>query len=329
MSILALNGKWGALLGAAALAIALPSAADAQAKKIAIANFGPHVTLDQAIEGFKRALADEGYVEGEGVTYEYQHGNFDPSLVPQILRSLEATSPDLMVTVTTPITQAAVSLVEDKTLPIVFTVVVDPVGAGVVPSWEQGSDRFVGSSNMQSLEAVIDFAGELLGEIDSFGMLYNPGDVADTTQLEQARQVAETMGIELKAEGVESVNDIQQRTTALTGVDFIYIPSSSLLQPAVPAAASAAERMGIPIINASHPAVREHVVLASVSISWEQVGYNAGLLAAQVLEGTPTSELANNRPAIDEHIPLISARRMEAMGLELPEALADCDCVVE
>ena len=44
-------------------------------------------------------------------------------------------------------------------------------------------------------------------------------------------------------------------------------------------------------------------MLASVSISWDQVGYNAGLLAAQVLEGTPTSELANNRPAIDEHNP--------------------------
>lgn len=317
------------LAAAASLAILLPAHADAQAKKVAIANFGPHLTLDQAIEGFKRALADEGYVEGENVTYEYQHGNFDPSLVPQILRTLEATGPDLMVTVTTPITQAAVNLVENKELPIIFTVVVDPVSAGVVPSWENGSDRFVGSSNMQSLEAVIDFARDLLGDIDSFGMLYNPGDVADMTQLEQARAVASEMGIELKAEGVESVNDIQQRTTVLQGVDFIYVPSSSLLQPAIPAAASAAERMGIPIINASHPAVEEHVVLASVSISWDQVGYNAGLLAAQVLDGTATSELANNRPAIDEHIPLISARRLAAMGLELPEALAGCDCVVE
>lgn len=318
-----------ALAGAAVLALAAPLAAEAQPKKVAIANFGPHVTLDQAIEGFKRALADKGYAEGEGVTYEYQHGNFDPSLVPQILRSLEATNPDLMVTITTPITQAAVNLVENKSLPIVFTVVVDPVAAGVVPSWEKGSDRFVGSSNMQSLEAVIEFARDLLGDVSSFGMLYNPGDVADMTQLTHARQVAQDKGIEIKAEGVESVNDIQQRTTALRGVDFIYIPSSSLLQPAIPAAASAAERMGIPIINASHPAVREHVVLASVSISWDQVGYNAGLLAAQVLEGTPTSELANNRPAIDEHIPLISARRLAAMGKTLPEALADCDCVVE
>jgi len=329
MTITGLKKLLTAFAGVAALALALPATADAQAKKVAIANFGPHLTLDQAIEGFKRALADKGYAEGEGVTYEYQHGNFDPSLVPQILRSLEATNPDLMVTVTTPITQAAVNLVENKSLPIVFTVVVDPVSAGVVPSWDKGSDRFVGSSNMQSLEAVITFARNLLGEVDSFGMLYNPGDVADMTQLAQAREVAETMGIALKAEGVESVNDIQQRTTALSGVDFIYIPSSSLLQPAIPAAASAAERMGVPIINASHPAVQEHVVLASVSISWDQVGYNAGLLAAEVLGGTPTSELSNNRPAIDEHIPLISGRRLAAMGLTLPDALADCDCVVE
>ncbi len=319
-----------ALLGAAALgAIAAPALAQDDGKLVAIANFGPHVTLDQAVEGFKKALADKGFVEGENITYEYAHGNFDPSLVPQILRSLEAKDPDLLVTITTPITQAAVDLIEDKSLPIVFTVVTDPVAAGVVPNWENGSDRFVGSSNMQSMEAVLQFAGNLLGEVKTMGMLYNPGDVSDTTQLEAARSVAEAAGIAFKAEGVESVNDIQQRTMALRGVDFIYIPSSSLLQPAVPAAASAADRLGVPIINASHPAVREHAVLASISISWEQVGYNSGLLAAEVLNGASPASLPNNRPKIEEHVPLISARRLEAAGLTLPEALADCDCLVD
>ena len=306
-----------------------PALAQDDDKLVAIANFGPHVTLDQAIAGFKKALADNGYVEGDNVAYEYAHGNFDPSLVPQILRSLEARDPDLMLTITTPITQAAVDLVEDKSIPIVFTVVTDPVAAGVVPSWDQGSDRFVGASNMQSLEAVLDFAGKLLGDVDSMGMLYNPGDVADTTQLARAREVAAAAGMEFKAEGVESVNDIQQRTMALRGVDFIYVPSSSLLQPALPAAASAAERLGVPIINASHPAVREHVVLASVSISWEQVGYNSGLLAVEVLNGAAPSSLANSRPAVNDHLPLISARRLEAAGMTLPAALADCDCVVQ
>lgn len=328
MTITTRRRALGAALATVAALAAAPLSAD-EMKRIAIANFGPHVTLDQAIEGFKQALAEKGFVEGETVTYEYSHGNFDPSLVPQILRGLEATDPDLMLTITTPITQAAVDLVEDKSLPIVFTVVTDPVDAGVVPSWETGSDRFVGASNMQSAEAVTRFARDLLGEIDSMGMLYNPGDVADTNQLARAREVAEAEGLEFKAEGVESVNDIQQRAMALRGMDFIYVPSSSLLQPALPAAAAAAERIGVPIINASHPAVREHVVLASVSIDWAQVGYNSGLLAAEILNGAKPSELANSRPSIGEHIPLISARRMAEMGMELPAALADCDCVVE
>lgn len=54
----------------------------------------------------------------------------------------------MMLTVTTPITQAAVKLVRNKSIPIVFAPVTDPVAAGIVPRWERGSERFVGASNM-------------------------------------------------------------------------------------------------------------------------------------------------------------------------------------
>lgn len=316
-----------ALAAGLALVAALP--AEAQMKRVAIANFGPHPTLAQSVDGLKEALAERGYIEGETVVYEYSHGNFDPSLVPQILRGLEATNPDVMVTITTPITQASVDLVQNKDLPIVCSVVVNPVAAGVVPSWEKGSDRYVCSSNLQSMDIVLDFAGKLLGEIKSVGMLYNPGDVADTTQLAQVRETVEARGIAFKAEGVESVNDIQPRTMALRGVDFIYVPSSSLLQPALPAAASAADRIGVPIINASHPPVRDHVVLASMSISWDRVGYNAGVRVAAILDGAKPADLSNHRPGLDDHAALISSRRMAQRGMTLPEALADCDCVVD
>lgn len=243
----------GSLLAAVVAASVCAAPASAEMRRVAIANFGPHVTLDQSIDGLKQALAERGYVEGKTIVYEYSHGNFDPSLVPQILRGLEATNPDVMVTITTPITQAAVDLIQNRSLPIVCSVVTEPVNAGIVPSWDRGSDRFVCSSNLQSMDLVIDFTRTLLGDVRSMGMLYNPGDVADTTQLAYARAAAERAGLTFRAEGVESVNDIQQRTMALRGVDFIYVPSSSLLQPALPAAASAADRLNVPIINASHP----------------------------------------------------------------------------
>ena len=54
----------------------------AQTKKVAIANFGPHGSLEQVIAGFKSALADKGFTEGRNVAYDYSHCNFDPSLLP-------------------------------------------------------------------------------------------------------------------------------------------------------------------------------------------------------------------------------------------------------
>ena len=75
-----------------------------QDKRVAIASLGPHPVLQMVVDGFKTGLASSGFEEGSGVEYVYKDSNFDPSLVAQLLTALEATSPDLLLTVTTPIT---------------------------------------------------------------------------------------------------------------------------------------------------------------------------------------------------------------------------------
>jgi putative tryptophan/tyrosine transport system substrate-binding protein len=312
----------------AVLALGVERSPGAEMKKVAIASFGPHGSLQQVIDGFKQAMAEKGFVDGKNVTYDYSDCNFDPSLVPQVLSKLEATKPDLMLTVTTPMTQAAVKLVRDQAIPIVFAPVTDPVAAGLVPDWQHGSARFVGASNMQSTETVIDFAKKLLGDVKSFGMLYNPGDANDVTGKNLAEAAAKAKNVEFRAVSVDSVNDISQRTSALQGVDFIYAIPSSMLMPALPAIASTAERMGIPVISSSPPGVQEGVALAAMSVSWSKVGYQAGLLAAQILNGAKPAELANYKPTPVDHTPLISGKRLKAAGKSLPPALADCNCVI-
>ncbi|MGZ5852561.1 MAG: ABC transporter substrate-binding protein [Xanthobacteraceae bacterium] len=298
-------------------------------KKVAIGSFGPHGSLTQVMDGFKAAMADKGFTAGKNVTYDYSDCNFDASLMPQVLSKLEANKPDLLLTVTTPMTQAAVKLVRDQSLPIVFAPVTDPVAAGLVPDWQHGSARFVGASNMQSTETVIDFATKLLGPVKSFGMLYNPGDANDVTGKNLAEAAAKAKGVEFRAVSVDSINDIAARATALNGVDFIYAIPSSMLMPALPAIAGTADRMGIPVISSSPQGVQEHVVLAAMSVSWTKVGYNAGLLGAQILNGAKPSDLPNYKPTPADHTPLISGKRLKVAGKTLPPALADCNCVVE
>src|SRR5690606_34195298 len=93
-----------AVAGAFAMGIATASA---EPIRIGIANFGEHPQLNASIAGFKKALADNGFVEGKDVVYSESHTNFDASLVPQMIAKLQAEQPKLMYTVTTPVSQIA------------------------------------------------------------------------------------------------------------------------------------------------------------------------------------------------------------------------------
>jgi putative ABC transport system substrate-binding protein len=99
--------------------------------------------------------------------------------------------------------------------------------------------------------------------------------------------------------------------------------------PALPAIASTADRMKIPVISSSPQGAQDHVVLGAMSVSWSKVGYQAGLRAAGILSGSKPSDLTNYKPAAEDHIAVISGKRLKQSGKALPESLADCKCVVE
>ena len=80
--------------------------ANAEPVKIGIANFGPHPVLDSVVKGFKDGMTKRGYVEGKNVVYNYTHASFKPNLLPQALAKIQAGKPKLVVTVTTPVSQA-------------------------------------------------------------------------------------------------------------------------------------------------------------------------------------------------------------------------------
>jgi len=197
------------------------------------------------------------------------------------------------------------------------------------PMFQRASTYVLASRVPDANEAVFDFARKLLGSVKSFGMLYNPGDANDVANKNLAEAAAKAAGIEFKAVAVDAVGDIGLRAAALEGVDFIFAIPSSLLMPALPAIASTADRMKIPVISSSPQGAQEHVVLGAMSVSWTKVGYQAGLRAADILNGKKPSELSNFKPTAEDHTAVISGRRLKQAGKALPTALADCKCVVD
>ncbi|MGH8758025.1 MAG: ABC transporter substrate-binding protein [Burkholderiales bacterium] len=304
--------------------------AHAEPKRIGIANFGEDPLLNAAITGFKKGLAQAGLVEGKDVAYSMSHTNFDASLVPQMITKLQAEKPSLLFTLTTPVSQIAKKALATSGIPIVFGAVTDPVAAKLVPSWASGDTGMTGASDLQDVGAIMTFAHQLLPRAKSFGVPYNPGEANDVALVDKVKAAAAANGFSVATVGVDSANDIQQRVASLKGkADVIYNPTSNLLQPGVGAVAAGARSVGIPVINAGNDAVRKGIVLASFAVNYEQVGFNAGQIAASILKGADPKTIPVSVPSFKDHAPTISKRGLAAFNLKLPTSLASCNCLVD
>ena len=109
-------------------------------KKIGISQLVSHPALDATGQGVIDALADNGYPEGEDFVIDYQNSELDSSLMASIAQQFVADEVDVIITIATPNTQAAINAVENTDIPVVFTAITDPVGSGMVVDWDSHPD---------------------------------------------------------------------------------------------------------------------------------------------------------------------------------------------
>jgi putative ABC transport system substrate-binding protein len=299
------------------------AAASAQPKLIAIANFGEHPALRAAVNGFKAEVVRQGFVEGRDVAFDDQHINFDRTLIPQLLTGAQAKKPAMIVAVTTPIAQSSIRVVTDKSIPIVFMSVVDPVVAQIVPSWQAGSATHTGATLYPDFTASLGFLKTLLPNAKRIGVPYNPGEDNDKTNMSEMRSIAPKLGLEVVEVGIDSPNDIAQRLTSLQGkVDAVFVIQSNILQTSLPVIAATTQRMGVPAINTLDTPVRNGSFLAAHALSYERMGANAGRIAARILKGEKPASIPPHRPGPEDFSTLISRKQAAQWKVEVPASLA-------
>ncbi|MBL8377226.1 MAG: ABC transporter substrate-binding protein [Burkholderiales bacterium] len=299
------------------------AAAAAQPRLIAIANFGEHPALRAAVNGFKAEVLRQGFSEGRDIAFDDQHINFDRTLIPQLLTNAQSKKPALIVAVTTPVAQSSIRVVTDKSIPIVFMSVVDPVVAQIVPSWQAGSATHTGATLYPDFNASLAFVRQLLPNAKRLGVPYNPAEDNDKTNMAEMRAIAPKFGFEIAEVGIDTANDIPQRLQSLQGrADALFVIQSNLLQTSLPVIAATAQRVGIPAINTLDTPVRNHTFLAAHALSYERMGANAGRIAARILKGEKPAAIAPHRPAPADFSIVISRKQAAQWKVEVPAALA-------
>lgn len=303
--------------------------AAAQPRHIAITSFGEHPALQEVIDGMKASMKSRGYAEGKDVSYSFTHVNWERNLIPQMLTKIAAGRPDVIVTITTPVTQTAVRAIGDRGIPIVFAAVQDPVVAGVIPSWDKPSSIMTGASNLADMEGTLRFIKQLLPNAKRLGLPYNPGDDADNALRQRLEKFAPKYGLQLVMVGVDNVNDMPQRLQTFAGkVDAVFVIPSNLFQPVTSQIAAITNRLGIPAFNGLPAPIVKHEMLGTYSVDWPKIGANTAAIVEKVLKGTKVSEIAPSLPGPQDHKVIISGPQLQQHKIPLPDSLKNCNCVL-
>ena len=183
--------------------IAFPLAGRAQAVRT-VGVLMPHRD-DPSYAAFPETLRKLGYVEGRNLRLLQRSADYKYERLPALAKELLDARAEVIVAVNTPGTRAAIQAT--KSVPIVFSIVGDPVGSGFVSNLARPGGNVTGISNMTGTIASkrMSLLKELVPGVKRVGVLYNPVDPVTKPQIVDAERDAPTLGIEVRFFPVKEV----------------------------------------------------------------------------------------------------------------------------
>ena len=262
--------------------------------KIGISQVVTHPALDAAREGIIEGLAEKGYVEGKNVEFDYQNSEGDASLFSSIAQKFVSEQVDLIVAIATPNAQAAISAAKGTGIPVVFSAITDPVGSGMVVSWESHPDENVtGVSDMIVVEDDVNLIKEIIPGVAKIGTLYNAGEDNSVFLTQKLNEACDKLGIDVIEKTVSTSADILAAAQSLVGqVDAIWIGTDNTVVSGLEALIGVCEDNDIPFFPADDPSV-ERGGIACYGFDYKDIGIQTGWMIARILDGDGT---ANNVP---------------------------------
>ena len=281
--------------------------------KIGINQLVQHPALDSATEGFKEAFEDAG-VE---VEYDEQNANGEQSTALTIAQQFASKNLDLVLSVATPAAQATAQNIQDT--PVLFTAVTDPVEAELVDSLDAPGGNVTGTSDIAPIDQQFEMLQELLPDAKKIGIVYASGEVNSKVQVDEAKKVAEPLGLEIVTQTVTNVTEIPQAVQAIGDVDAFYVPTDNLVVSGIASLVQAAEATETPVIAAEEGTVEGGAAIA-LGINYEELGRQTGEMALRILRdgedpATMPVEKAN------EYKYVVNEDAAKRQGVEIPESI--------
>lgn len=295
-------------------AVALLGSCQNKNKKIAIINLMQHPVLDSVENGTKKYLLANGFDEAQGYDIIEKNLNGQKDLIPTVVNEIVDQKPVLIIAITTPIAQA---VVKKATCPIVFSLVTDPVEAGILDSITQTKPTIAGTADLFPYEEQIKLIREIHPSSKTLGLVYDPGEAPARFAYAQLTAICPKYGFELIAKPASSSTEVPIAANSLVGkAEIFFVSSDNTAIESVPALVSLCSQHKIPLYVGETGSV-EKGGIATCSVSYDSFGPATGKLAERLLKGE--TNLPLYIPSNYEIV--VNKKAAENMGVVLPESV--------
>ena len=282
---------------------------------VGICQLVQHEALDAATQGFKDALVKE--FGEDGVVFEEQNAAGDPATCSTICDGFVTEGVDLILANATPALQAAATATDS--IPVLGTSITEYGVALDLDNFNGVVGTNVsGTSDLAPLDEQAKMVTELCPDAKTVGILYCASEANSVYQAEVVKAELEAAGVTVKVYTFSDSNDVAAVTgTACDECDALYIPTDNTAASCTEAINNVAQPAGVPII-AGEEGLCKGCGVATLSISYYELGVATGEMAAKILKGEANvaeMEIGYDPNPVKKYNPEL----VEALGLTIPD----------
>ena len=257
------------------------AAAAGESYTVGICQLVEHAALDAATQGFEDALTAEF---GENVTFDFQNAQNDSATCATIANGFVSAGVDLIMANATPALQAAQAATNQ--IPILGTSVTEyGVALGLSDFTGVVGGNVSGTSDLAPLDQQAEMITEWLPEAKKVGLLYCSAEANSQYQVDEVQKALEEKGVTATQYAFSDSNDLASVCQkAADENDAVYVPTDNTVAANTGIVDGICRPAKKPVF-AGEEGICSGCGVATLSISYYDLGYTTGEMAVKVLTG--------------------------------------------
>jgi len=308
-------------LGASALATPFGSFAQQQGKvwRIGILWDSPAVFPD-AIEAFRQALRDLGYVEGRTILIEYRWAEGTPERMREFAEELVRLRVDVIIAPSSVYTEAAKRAT--ATIPIIFLVHADAIGSGHVASLARPGGNITGltvmrtETNVKSLELL----KETVPGLSRVAVIFDPATPSHRVGLKAVEVAGPPLGLRIQPMAVRSATEFDSAFSVIVRerAGAVLVLNTPIFVAGAKRLAELAMMHKLPSLFGARTQV-EAGGLMSFGPDYADQWRRGAIYVDKILKGAKPADLPVQQPTKFELI--INVKTAKTLGIKIPNSI--------